>query len=93
MRTAPIPTPTATAQSRAISYVDPGPKTSASRRSVGVDAALDFGEAFLVAEDHCGDGDCASYNNPYDRNQQRAAGKIPQKREVSKMNFNGQTLI
>jgi hypothetical protein len=42
------------------------------RSSVGVDAALDLGDAFLVAENHCGDGDCASYNHRNDRNQQAA---------------------
>jgi hypothetical protein len=41
-----------------------------SRWSVGIDAALDLGEAFLVAKDHRGDGDCASYNNRYDWDQQ-----------------------
>ena len=35
--------------------------TSASRRSVGIDAALDLGDPFLVADDHRGDGDRASY--------------------------------
>jgi hypothetical protein len=44
----------------------------ASRRSVGVDAALDLGDAFLVAEDHGGDGDCASHDNRYNRDQQAA---------------------
>jgi hypothetical protein len=45
----------------------------ASRRSsVGIDAALDLGEAFLVAEDHGGDGDCASHEDCYDRDQQAA---------------------
>jgi hypothetical protein len=47
--------------------------TSTSRRSsVGVDAALDFGDALLVAEDHGGDGDCASHDNRYNRDQQAA---------------------
>ena len=43
-----------------------------SRRSVGIDAALDLGDAFLVAEDHGGDGDCAAHDNRYDRDQQAA---------------------
>jgi hypothetical protein len=47
-------------------------KSSASRRSVGIDAALDLGDAFLVAEDHGGDGDCASHKDCYDRDQQAA---------------------
>jgi hypothetical protein len=42
------------------------------RSSVGVDAALDLGDAFLVAEDHDGDGDCASHEDRYDRDQQAA---------------------
>jgi hypothetical protein len=45
---------------------------SASRSGIGIYAALDFRKAFLVAEDHRGDGDCASYDNRHDRNQQAA---------------------
>jgi hypothetical protein len=39
------------------------------RSSVGIDAALDLGQSFLVAKDHRGDGDRASYQNGNDRNQ------------------------
>jgi len=45
--------------------------TSASRRSVGIDAALDFGQAFVVAVDHASDCDRASYDDGHDRNQKR----------------------
>jgi hypothetical protein len=45
---------------------------SASSAGIGIYAALDFRKAFLVAEDHRGDGDCASYDNRHDRNQQAA---------------------
>ena len=43
-----------------------------SRRSVGVDAALDFREALLVANNHRGDGDRSSYEDRDDRYQERA---------------------
>jgi hypothetical protein len=46
--------------------------SSTSRRSIGIDAALDLGDALLVAEDHGGDGDCASHDDRYDRDQQAA---------------------
>jgi hypothetical protein len=45
---------------------------SASRRSVGIDAALDLGQAFVVAVNHCCDGDRAAYDDGNDRNQERA---------------------
>src|SRR5271170_2691086 len=43
---------------------------SASRRSVGIDAALDFGDPLLVADEHRGDGDRAAYDDRDDRYQQ-----------------------
>jgi hypothetical protein len=45
---------------------------SASRRGVGIDAALDLGQAFVVAVDHASDGDRASYDDGYDWYQQWA---------------------
>jgi hypothetical protein len=42
--------------------------TSAARRSVGIDAALNLGDAFVVADDHGHDGDRASHKDCADRN-------------------------
>jgi len=41
-----------------------------SRRSVGIDAALDLGDAFVVAVNHAGDCDRAADEDGADRNQQ-----------------------
>jgi hypothetical protein len=41
-----------------------------SRRSVGIYAALNLGDTFLMAEDHRGNGDRAAYNHSRDRHQQ-----------------------
>ncbi len=43
-------------------------KTSASRRSVGIDAALDLSQAFVVAVNHASDCDRASDDDGNDRN-------------------------
>jgi hypothetical protein len=46
--------------------------TSHSRRSVGIDAALDLGDALVVADEHSHDGDGSSHEDSADRNQQWA---------------------
>jgi hypothetical protein len=43
-----------------------------SRRSVGIDAALDLGDAFVVAVNHGRDRDRAAYEDGDDRDQKRA---------------------
>ena len=40
-------------------------------RDVGIDSALDLGDAFGVAVNHAGDCDRASYDDGHDRNQKR----------------------
>jgi hypothetical protein len=47
----------------------------ASRRSVGIDAALDLCHALLMADDHRRDRDCAAYEDGADRNQQTAQAR------------------
>jgi len=44
--------------------------------SIGIDAALDFGDALGVAVNHAGDGDRAADEDGADRNQQRAKPKM-----------------
>jgi hypothetical protein len=39
-----------------------------SRRSVGIDAAFDLGQAFVVAVDHASDGDRAANDDGANRN-------------------------
>ncbi len=46
-----------------------------SRRSVGIDAALDLGQAFVVAVNHASDCDRAAYDDGDDRNQKRPQAK------------------
>jgi hypothetical protein len=41
-----------------------------SRWSIGIDAAFDLCHALLMADDHCGDRDCAAYEDGADRDQQ-----------------------
>jgi hypothetical protein len=43
-----------------------------SRRSAGIDAALDLRDAVRVAVNHSNDGDRAAYNDGGDWHQQRA---------------------
>jgi hypothetical protein len=43
-----------------------------SRRTVGINAALDLGDAFVVAVNHRCDGDRAPYEDGNDRDQKRA---------------------
>jgi hypothetical protein len=45
------------------------------RPSIRIDATLDLRDPFMVADDHRGDGDCASYKDCADRNQQTAQAK------------------
>jgi hypothetical protein len=41
-----------------------------SGRRIGIDAALNLGDAFLMPEDHGGDGDRPAHNHSRDRHQQ-----------------------
>jgi hypothetical protein len=41
-------------------------------RTVGIDAALDLGDALLVAKNHRGDGDGAAHKDRNDRHEQSA---------------------